>query len=67
MGGSFLQVVTDPYFGTLMPLGAVRPIFYYSTYPDGPGQIRGYMSVQAEVTRALAKTEDFLDVLRERA
>jgi putative intracellular protease/amidase len=35
---------------------------YYSTYPDGPGQKRGYMSVQAEVTRALANADDFLDV-----
>lgn len=37
---------------------------YYSTYPDGPGQKRGYMSVQAEITRALAKPDDFLDVPR---
>jgi putative intracellular protease/amidase len=37
---------------------------YYSTYPDGPGQEHGYMSVQAEVTRALAKSDDFLDVPR---
>ncbi len=25
---------------------------YYSTYPDEPGQPRGYMPVQQEVTRA---------------
>ncbi len=37
---------------------------YYRTYPDGPGQPVGYMSVQQEVTRALAKPEDFLDVPR---
>ena len=35
---------------------------YYRTYPDEPGQPRGYMSVQQEVTRALANPEDFLDV-----
>ena len=37
---------------------------YYRTYPDGPGQPEGYMSVQQEVTRALAKSGDFLDVPR---
>jgi putative intracellular protease/amidase len=35
---------------------------YYRTYVDGPGQPAGYMSVQQEVTRALARPEDFLDV-----
>lgn len=35
---------------------------YYRTYTDGPGQPAGYMSVQQEVTRALAHPEDFLDV-----
>ena len=35
---------------------------YYRTYPDAPGQPEGYMSVQQEVTRALARPEDFLDV-----
>jgi putative intracellular protease/amidase len=35
---------------------------YYRTYADGPGQPAGYMSVQQEVTRALARPEDFLDV-----
>lgn len=35
---------------------------YYRTYLESPGQPAGYMSVQAEVTRALAKPEDFLDV-----
>jgi putative intracellular protease/amidase len=35
---------------------------YYRTYVDGPGQPVGYMSVQQEVTRALARPEDFLDV-----
>ncbi|MFT3726440.1 MAG: type 1 glutamine amidotransferase domain-containing protein [Terricaulis sp.] len=34
---------------------------YYRTYPDPPGQ-PGYMSVQQEVTRALARPEDFHDV-----
>jgi putative intracellular protease/amidase len=35
---------------------------YYRTYPDGAGEPAGYMSVEAEVTRALAGPEDFLDV-----
>ncbi len=35
---------------------------YYRTYEDGPGQPTGYMSVQQEVTRALARPDDFLDV-----
>ena len=35
---------------------------YYRTYQDGAGQPVGYMSVQQEVTRALARPEDFLDV-----
>jgi putative intracellular protease/amidase len=35
---------------------------YYRTYRDAPGQPHGYMSVQQEVTRALAKPQDFLDV-----
>jgi putative intracellular protease/amidase len=35
---------------------------YYRTYPETPGQPSGYMSVQQEVTRALAGPEDFFDV-----
>jgi putative intracellular protease/amidase len=35
---------------------------YYRTYTEEPGQPPGYMSVQQEVTRALARPEDFLDV-----
>ena len=35
---------------------------YYRTYPDGPGEAEGTRSVQAEVTRALSRPEDFLDV-----
>ncbi len=35
---------------------------YYRTYVEQPGQPRGEMSVQAEVTRALASPADFLDV-----
>jgi len=35
---------------------------YYRTYLEAPGQPEGYMSVQQEVTRALARPEDFLDV-----
>ena len=35
---------------------------YYRTYPDPRDKPTGYMSVQAEVTRALARSEDFIDV-----
>jgi putative intracellular protease/amidase len=35
---------------------------YYRTYDDGVGKAPGFMSVQQEVTRALARPEDFLDV-----
>ncbi len=35
---------------------------YYRTYTEETGQPEGYMSVQAEVTRALARPEDFLAV-----
>jgi putative intracellular protease/amidase len=35
---------------------------YYRTYDDGAGKPAGFMSVQKEVTRALARPEDFLDV-----
>jgi len=35
---------------------------YYRTYGEVGGQPRGYMSVQQEVTRALARPEDFMDV-----
>jgi putative intracellular protease/amidase len=35
---------------------------YYRTYREVPGQPAGYMSVQAEVSRALANPADFLDV-----
>ena len=35
---------------------------YYRTYREEPGEPPGHRSVQAEVTRALARPEDFLDV-----
>ena len=35
---------------------------YYRTYRERPRQAAGYMSVEAEVTRALARPQDFLDV-----
>jgi putative intracellular protease/amidase len=35
---------------------------YYRTYREQPGEPPGYRSVQAEVTRALARPDDFLDV-----
>jgi putative intracellular protease/amidase len=37
---------------------------YYRTYTEQPGQPPGYMSVQAEVTRALKDPSDFCDVVR---
>jgi putative intracellular protease/amidase len=38
---------------------------YYRTYIEGPGEPKGYMSVEAEVTRALAAPTDYVDVPRE--
>jgi putative intracellular protease/amidase len=35
---------------------------YYRTYLEQAGQPKGFMSVQQEVTRALARAEDFRDV-----
>lgn len=35
---------------------------YYRTYAERPGEPAGYRSVQAEVTRALARADDFIDV-----
>jgi putative intracellular protease/amidase len=35
---------------------------YYRTYSEGPGDPVGYMSVEAEVTRALEKPGDFCNV-----
>jgi putative intracellular protease/amidase len=35
---------------------------YYRTYLEAAGEPEGYMSVQQEVTRSLARPEDFLDV-----
>lgn len=35
---------------------------YYRTYLEAPGEPVGYMSVQAEVSRALASPADFLEV-----
>jgi putative intracellular protease/amidase len=35
---------------------------YYRTYRESRGQPDGYMSVQQEVTQALARPEDFCDV-----
>lgn len=37
---------------------------YYRTYRESPGEPSGYMSVQQEVTRALARRGDFVDVDR---
>ena len=38
---------------------------YYRTYLEQAGQPEGYMSVQQEVTRALARPDDFRDVPRD--
>jgi putative intracellular protease/amidase len=38
---------------------------YYRTYSEGPGEPPGFMSVQQEVTRALAAPGDFVDVPRD--
>jgi Flp pilus assembly pilin Flp len=38
---------------------------YYRTYLEQEGQPTGFMSVQQEVTRALARPEDFCDVTRD--
>jgi len=38
---------------------------YYRTYVDEPGQPEGFMSVEAEVTRALAAPEDYRNVPRD--
>jgi putative intracellular protease/amidase len=38
---------------------------YYRTYPEERGQPYGFMSVQREVTRALAAPSDFVDVARD--
>jgi putative intracellular protease/amidase len=38
---------------------------YYRTYLEQEGQPKGFMSVQQEVTRALARAEDFRDVPKE--
>jgi putative intracellular protease/amidase len=38
---------------------------YYRTYLEHDGQPKGFMSVQQEVTRALARAEDFCDVPKE--
>jgi putative intracellular protease/amidase len=35
---------------------------YYRTYEENPGQAAGYMSVQAQISRALKHPQDFLDV-----
>jgi putative intracellular protease/amidase len=35
---------------------------YYRTYTEAAGQPAGFMSVEAEVTRALADPQDFIDV-----
>jgi putative intracellular protease/amidase len=40
---------------------------YYRTYREEAGQPEGYMSVQQEVTRALAAPDDFLDAAGESA
>lgn len=43
-------------------LGRLWDPDYYRTYKEEPGQPKGYMSVEHEVTRNLASSADFLDV-----
>ncbi len=43
-------------------IGRFRDPNYYRTCLEKPGQPTGYMSVQHEVTRSLAKESEFLDV-----
>ena len=43
-------------------LGRVWDAGYYRTYPELPGEAKGYRSVEQEVQRALASPADFLDV-----
>lgn len=43
-------------------LGRVWDPAYYRTYLEQPGQSAGYASVESEVRRALASSDDFLDV-----
>ena len=43
-------------------IGRVWDAGYYRTYIEGPGDPPGHWSVQAEVTRALARPGDFCDV-----
>jgi putative intracellular protease/amidase len=43
-------------------LGRIWDRGYFRTYTELPGEPEGYRGVQAEVTRALAKPTDFLDV-----
>jgi hypothetical protein len=38
---------------------------YYRTYPERPGDPAGYMSVEAEVTRALENPGDFRNVTKD--
>jgi putative intracellular protease/amidase len=47
---------------TMAHIGRPQDANYYRTYVEGPGEPAGYRSVQQEVTRALARPEDFLDV-----
>ncbi|HEX7760308.1 MAG TPA: type 1 glutamine amidotransferase domain-containing protein [Caulobacteraceae bacterium] len=47
---------------TLAHIGRPWDANYYRTYLETPEQPQGYMSVQQEVTRALAAPEDFQDV-----
>jgi putative intracellular protease/amidase len=47
---------------TLAHFGRFWDPNYYRTYTEAAGQPAGYMSVQQEVTRALASPADFIDV-----
>jgi len=50
---------------TLAHIGRWWDRDYYRTYVEEPGQPNGHMSVEAEVTRALASPGDYVDVPRD--
>lgn len=47
---------------TMARVGRFWEPTYYRTYPDPKNEPAGYMSVQSEVTRALARPDDFITV-----
>ena len=52
---------------TLAHFGRAWDRDYYRTYTEAPGQVEGYKSVEAEVKRALASLDHFVDVPKDEA